>query len=154
MNLVCLRVRIRVVSSDFVVFENNEPLDDNSEHEYDSKNYGDEIYGVDSGDERPYLDKAYVGKKYEKSSKGQITLERGMLFVNVDAFREALKDYVIQEGFEIVRIRNERSRITAMCADRGCEWYLHASTNPDKVTFEIKVYDGKHTCVKPQLTLL
>ena len=89
-----------------------------------------------------------MGKVYEESRKVKITLEKGMLFACVHAFREVLKDYVIQKGFEIVRIRNERTRVTAMCASCGCEWYLHDSTNPDEVTFEIKVYEGKHTCVK------
>lgn len=42
--------------------------------------------------------------------EGKITLEKGMLFANVDAFRQVLKDYAIQEGFEIVHIRNERTR--------------------------------------------
>ena len=67
------------------------------------------------------MDRAYVGKIYEESRKGKITLEKGMLFASVDAFREDLKEYVIQEGFEIVRIRNERIRITAMCSSHGCE---------------------------------
>lgn len=60
-----------------------------------------------------------------------------MLFASVDAFREVLRDFVIQERFEIVRVRNERTRITTMCAAKGCEWYLHASTKKDDVSFEI-----------------
>ena len=132
---------------DFLVSENNAVSDDILE--YDSENLGDDIHGSDSSESKPYLDRAYVGEIYKEPSKAkQLKLERGMLFANVDAFREVLKDYVVQEGFEIVRVRNERTRITTMCAGHGCEWYLHASSKPDEVTFEIKVYDGQHSCVK------
>ena len=85
---------------------------------------------------RGLINKAYVGKVYDELSKSRITLQRGMLFANVAAFREVLKDYVTQEDFEIMRIRNERTRIAAMCDGKGCKWYLHVSTKPDEVSSE------------------
>jgi hypothetical protein len=35
-----------------------------------------------------------------------------------------------------------------MCAPHGFPWYLLASTNRVHVIFEIKVYDGIHSCTK------
>ena len=84
----------------------------------DFENVGDDIYDSNLSEDRLYLDGAYIGKIYDESDKGKITLERGILFAIVDAFREVLRDYVVQEGFKIVRIRNERARITAMCIGR------------------------------------
>ena len=75
-----------------------------------------------------------------------ITLEIGMLFANMDAFREVFRDYVIQVGFKIVRDKKEITRITTWCNARGCDLYLHVSCNADKVAFVIKVYEWKHTC--------
>ena len=120
-----------------------------TEVDSDYNDYSDidrDLNGSDYDDERPYLDRAYRGKIFEEGKEDTIILERGMLFGSVDAFREVLRDYVIQEGFEIVRTRNERTRFTALCAARGCEWYLHASTNGDDISFEIKVYNGVHSC--------
>ena len=97
---------------------------------------------------RPYLDRAYSGKIFAKKQGDSIRLQKGMLFASVDSFREVLKDYMIQEGFDIVRTRNERDRFTALCAGRGCNRYIHASTNANDVTFEIKVYESEHTCMK------
>ena len=131
---------------EFIVSESKGDRDNSSD--YDTENSVDGIYEYNYSEDRTYLDRAYVGKIYEGPSEGKIALKRGMLFANVVAFREVLTNYVIQEGFEIVKVRNERTRIIAICAGRGCEWYLHASTNPNEVTFEIKVYEGKHTCVK------
>ena len=131
---------------DFVNSEDNGDRNDSSD--YDPDTFINDLYDSNLVENEIYLDRAYGGKIYEECKEQKITLERGMLFANVDAFREVLKDYVSQEGFQIVKIRNERSRVTAMCVGKGCEWYLHASTDADDVSFEIKVYEGKHTCAK------
>jgi len=116
--------------------------------EFDLDSFLLDLDGLRSDEERPYLDKGYKGKIYSKNKEEKIVLEKGMLFESVDAFREVLRDFVIQEGFEVIRTRNERNRVSAMCAAHGCEWYLHASTNTDDTSFEIKTYDGVHTCTK------
>jgi len=115
---------------------------------YDPDLIEPELNGLHSDDQIPYIDRAYRVKVCNKKGEPVITLQKGMLFANVDAFREVLKDYVIQEGFEIIRTRNERARFTAVCAVSECEWYIHASVHPDKSTFEIKVYHDKHSCAK------
>ena len=81
------------------------------------------------------------------NSKDEIEFQKGQLFTNVDAFRAALKDYVIQKGFPILRLKNEKSRVTAVCGVEGCQWRIHASPVADSVTFQIKSYQPKHTCV-------
>ena len=50
-----------------------------------------------------------------------------MLFASVETFREILRDCAIQECFEIVRIRNMITRIIAMCAGCGSDWYMQQS---------------------------
>nr|XP_027067869.1 uncharacterized protein LOC113693526 [Coffea arabica] len=70
-----------------------------------------------------------------------------MLFTNVDAFRAVLKDYAIQKGFPLVRLKNEKSRCTAKCGAEGCNWRIHASLVADTTTFMVKTYTPEHTCV-------
>ncbi|KAK4423510.1 hypothetical protein Salat_1933800 [Sesamum alatum] len=41
-------------------------------------------------------------------SDGKIKLENGMIFTDIVAFRDVLWEYVIQEGFRIMRLRNDR----------------------------------------------
>ncbi|XP_027071866.1 uncharacterized protein [Coffea arabica] len=79
--------------------------------------------------------------------KTDIEFNKGLLFTNVDAFRAALKDYVIQKGFPIMRVKNEKSRVTAICGVEGCKWRIHASPITDSMTFMIKTYQGERTCV-------
>ncbi|XP_027118737.2 uncharacterized protein [Coffea arabica] len=81
------------------------------------------------------------------NSREDIEFKKGQLFTNVDAFRAALKDYVIQKGFPIKRPKNEKTRCTAICDVDRCTWRIHASPVADSVTFMIKSYTPEHTCV-------
>ncbi|XP_027071688.1 uncharacterized protein [Coffea arabica] len=76
-----------------------------------------------------------------------IEFEKEMLFTNVDAFRAVLKDYTIQKGFPLVRLKNENSRCTAKCGAEGCNWRIHASPIANTTIFMVKTYTPEHTCV-------
>ncbi|XP_027066452.1 uncharacterized protein [Coffea arabica] len=86
-------------------------------------------------------------KMWIYNPKDDIEFEKGQLFTNVDAFRAVLKDYVIQKGFPLLRLKNERSRVTAICNAERCKWKIHASPVADNITFQIKSYQPQHTCV-------
>ncbi|XP_027075839.2 uncharacterized protein [Coffea arabica] len=93
------------------------------------------------------VQQALKSKLWTYNPKVEIEFKKGELFTNVDAFRAALKDYVIQKGFPIMRLKNENSRVTAVCGVEGCKWRIHASPVLDSMTFMIKTYQGEHTCV-------
>ncbi|XP_043700384.1 uncharacterized protein LOC122651119 [Telopea speciosissima] len=82
----------------------------------------------------------------EGNVEGKVELAKWMEVENVDQFRSVLKNYSIQEGFEMYKIRNERTRVTAICATDGCPWRIHASPLADGLTFGVKSYTPKHTC--------
>ncbi|KAL0320373.1 UNVERIFIED_CONTAM: hypothetical protein Sradi_5298800 [Sesamum radiatum] len=117
---------------------------------YESDNYCEV---VNSSDEE-FLDDPFVGLLNKdrvtipKNPMQKIKLEKGMVFTNVDMFREVLKEYVIREGFQIKRIKNEKSRVTIVCAAEECSWRVHVSPLPDGETFMIKTLEGKHPCVR------
>ena len=92
------------------------------------------------------VDATYSGKEPYFNEKGEVVLERGMIFTNVDPFRASLRDYTIQTGFNIVRLKNEKSRVTAKCGAEGCPWRIYASPLPDGVTYKIKTLQDEHTC--------
>nr|XP_027096179.1 uncharacterized protein LOC113716076 [Coffea arabica] len=88
-----------------------------------------------------------LSKMWTYNPREDIEFEKGMLFTNVDAFRAVLKDYAIQKGFPLVRLKNEKSRCTAKCGAEGCNWRIHASPVADTTTFMVKTYTPEHTCV-------
>ena len=69
----------------------------------------------------------------------------------MNEFREALKDFIIQEGFEVLRVENEKARVTTKCAAEGCTWRIHACPTPDGVTYKIKTYNPEHNCIRTTL---
>ncbi len=60
----------------------------------------------------------------------------------VHAFRAALKDYIIEKGFEIVKLRNEKKRVGAKCAVEGCTCYIYVFSVADRVSYKIKEFNS------------
>lgn len=41
----------------------------------------------------------------------KVKLERGTVFPDTNAFRRALTEYVMRQGFEIVKTKNEKAKV-------------------------------------------
>ncbi|XP_043705319.1 uncharacterized protein LOC122655164 [Telopea speciosissima] len=65
---------------------------------------------------------------------------------------DSRRDFVIQEGFERLFVKNESYKVSAVCKAIGCTWRVYASrvsmTNTDDKTFMIKSYIPTHTCIR------
>ncbi|KAJ4970197.1 hypothetical protein NE237_003296 [Protea cynaroides] len=66
----------------------------------------------------------------------------GLIFAD---FHAALKDYVIEEGIEILRAKNKKTRVTTVCVEEGCNWRIHAFTCNDRITFMVKTFNYEHS---------
>ncbi|KAF4374187.1 hypothetical protein F8388_022953 [Cannabis sativa] len=77
---------------------------------------------------------------------GKIVLRLFLRFQDYRHFSDILKDYAIQEGFELKKIKHEKSRLTYGCRAIGCPWRIHASVLPDLSNFVIKTLTEDHTC--------
>lgn len=73
-------------------------------------------------------------------------MQVGMLFSNVDLFRAALKNMIINEGREVFKGKNDRNQVSVKCKADNCPWYIYASKLPGEDTFKIKKYVSKHSC--------
>jgi hypothetical protein len=146
---------------EYIVHSNEEieESEEMDEHDYSLDEGSDAEIDMDEGDnstsgsdvEKPQISnivKNVKEKKFEYDDNGKIHLQRSQLFFDVNEFRDVLRDYIIQESFDILRVKNEKSRVTAICASEGCPWRIHASPAPDGVAFMIKSYEPKHTCIR------
>jgi hypothetical protein len=52
----------------------------------------------------------------------------GMMFSNIEEVREGLNAYSIRERVKIKKIKNDRSRLHAVC-EQGCPWMLKAGND-------------------------
>ncbi|KAK3218767.1 hypothetical protein Dsin_012737, partial [Dipteronia sinensis] len=88
------------------------------------------------------------GRPFKVCPGGIIDLQQGQLFNDVHHFREVLRDFTIQEGFALSRVKNEKERVNVKCKDEGCSWRVYASPTADNVTYKIKIYNREHACQK------
>ncbi|KAK2655096.1 hypothetical protein Ddye_008148 [Dipteronia dyeriana] len=119
---------------------NQHEVDNDINTDYDQDNSDDE------SQTRPYVPKP--GRPYMVADDGKIYLQVEQMFQNLYHFRMVLRDFGVQEGFQIHRVKNEKDRYTAICAFEGCTWRVHASPNTDKTCFQIKSLHDRHACQK------
>ncbi|KAK3226070.1 hypothetical protein Dsin_005932 [Dipteronia sinensis] len=97
-----------------------------------------ELFGNESSeDEDPVqrMGRGLNGSEFKLLPDGKIQLVVGQVFNNQEHFKDVLPDYVIQEGFIMYKVKNERKRLTSTCAYHGCPWRIHASLLADEVSF-------------------
>nr|XP_027120446.1 uncharacterized protein LOC113737406 [Coffea arabica] len=121
----------------------NQGWDNNNED-----NLGDEHWSVSQSDSSDddffdFDDKENEDIVPDSESEHEIDPMREALRAKIAAF----KDFVIQKGLPLQRLKNEKSRCTAKCGVDGCKWRIHASPLADSVTYMIKSYTPEHTCV-------
>ncbi|RZB80566.1 hypothetical protein D0Y65_030320 [Glycine soja] len=90
--------------------EDNEQSDKDSWHSEELKS---PISTYDEDDE-----KAVFPIFNPNSTFGQVHLEMGMEFENLDLFKDALRDYTIHLGREFVWKKNDRERVRAKCKEQ------------------------------------
>ncbi|XP_074364979.1 uncharacterized protein LOC141706040 [Apium graveolens] len=83
----------------------------------------------------------------EKSEIGHPKFELGQLFASAKVFREAVKKQAIVERRHVVQKRNYGSRVKFVCSN-GCKWNIYANKMQRSDTYQVRVYDPKHTCTQ------
>ncbi|KAJ8627982.1 hypothetical protein MRB53_021289 [Persea americana] len=74
-------------------------------------------------------------------------LSIGLSFKDVNMLRMVLRQYAIRNSFNINYLKNDKTRLTAVCSDQTCNWRLHASVLQDGQTFEIRKLIDSHNCL-------
>ncbi|RYQ99546.1 hypothetical protein Ahy_B07g087491 isoform A [Arachis hypogaea] len=102
----------------------------NSWHSEEMKtlpNSEDELQSDEDSDEFPIFRN---GARF-----GELQLQVGMKFNTKFEFREAVREYTIQEGRRIKFKKNDNIRCSAVCKVKECAWV-------------IKTFNGDHTCAR------
>ncbi|KAL5826878.1 hypothetical protein ACOSQ4_018675 [Xanthoceras sorbifolium] len=86
------------------------------------------------------------GNPFNQIVGGDIRFAVGQTHDSVYTLRELLRDYAIQEGVNLHRVKNEKNRLTYKCKGEGCSWRIYASCMIDGVTMKIKTYNDLHEC--------
>ncbi|KAH7848811.1 hypothetical protein Vadar_008331 [Vaccinium darrowii] len=73
-------------------------------------------------------------------------MKKGMKFTNVTVFRKALREWQVQGGYDIKFVKNESTRVTAICKEKKCGFRIHASNMQCEKTFQLKSIIPNHDC--------
>ncbi|KAJ0007618.1 hypothetical protein Pint_30463 [Pistacia integerrima] len=115
-----------------------------------SEYHEDSLYegSTDDEDAVTRFSKHMKGQQFAYGDNGKIHFKVGQVFEGVDHFRKVFRDYVIQMGFSVRKIHNERRRFKAKCKQTNCPFHLYATLMPDDVSFQIRKYRHSHTCTR------
>ncbi|XP_057429396.1 uncharacterized protein LOC130722617 isoform X2 [Lotus japonicus] len=82
----------------------------------------------------------------ETAGYGNIHLELGMEFPNLQSFKEAVIDYTVEVGRQIRWLKNDKDRCRAECMGETCKWKIYCAWSRARQSFQIKTYVEEHTC--------
>ncbi|RYR04637.1 hypothetical protein Ahy_B06g084413 [Arachis hypogaea] len=68
--------------------------------------------------------------------------------VFLSEFREAVREFTIQEGRRIQFIKNDAVRCGAVCKAEECKWVVYASRDHEETCWQIKTFNDDHTCAR------
>ncbi|XP_025651326.1 uncharacterized protein [Arachis hypogaea] len=83
---------------------------------------------------------------------GEFTV--GMEFSTREAVIKAMKDYTIQRGVDYQAYESEPTKFYAKCTKygNGCDWLIRVTKMQKKYCWEIRRYNGNHTCTRSTIS--
>ncbi|XP_038721136.1 uncharacterized protein LOC120013413 [Tripterygium wilfordii] len=112
--------------------------------EYESENEDILLYEDDSED--GIRRRRVANPKFNpKVTSEESIFELGMEFTDLKEFKNAVKSYAVDGGYQIQLARNEKTRCQAKC-NEGCPWMIWCSQIKGESTFQIKTYVKRHMC--------
>ena len=134
-----------------LILDDNDGLSELGEERSDASSGTDEEGPLRKKKKRDPFSKLF-SKPFVNPGDGQFEFEVGQTFVDGTAFRAALRDYGVKGGYLFEKKKNDKTRITVVCAGPDCKWRIHASVLPDKKTFMVKTMNSEHTCIRTDCT--
>jgi hypothetical protein len=108
----------------------------------------EDLWAPDSDDE---TSEKIRFKTFREEDLKCVKFKVGQVFESVDLVRRAIREYNCQNRWDIKMPVNDRQRIGEKCVGgdkEECTWYLWASYDSRTKCWQIKRYDGEHTCSK------
>ncbi|KAJ8426103.1 hypothetical protein Cgig2_001271 [Carnegiea gigantea] len=96
-------------------------------------------------------EKMYAGHMWEPNLNEEVSIRQWDMFINKARCMKVVRDCCVQEGKNLMKLKNVGTRYIVKCAHKSCLWKLHTSTLPDGRTFQVKTYFGKHDNRCPRL---
>ncbi|KAL4557171.1 hypothetical protein LXL04_035343 [Taraxacum kok-saghyz] len=79
------------------------------------------------------------------------TIKIHQLFQSKRELIDSLGVHAICEQKQFKTVKSTKSRFDAKCIDTNCSWHVHATRVENSDFFQLRTYNGKHTCSSTQL---
>jgi len=73
-------------------------------------------------------------KLWSRNKDGKVSLAVGYIFTSKEDLLNVMKDYCVQHGITLRKIKNTRDRYTQKCINNDCLFKIHAVVLVDKCT--------------------
>jgi hypothetical protein len=74
--------------------------------------------------------------------------ENGQRFPDVYTFREAIRQYNVLRGKDIIFKKNDKDRVCIVCKDSHCEYRVYGRQVKGEETFQVRSLKPKHSCLR------
>ncbi|RYR73802.1 hypothetical protein Ahy_A02g008306 [Arachis hypogaea] len=89
---------------------------------------------------------AVYPKFNEKTKFGLLKFEVSMIFKSKSELMQAIRDYTIQWGRNILFSKNDKVKIKVVCKTEDCPWVVYCACNKQDGSWQIKTLVDTHTC--------
>ncbi|KAK2637942.1 hypothetical protein Ddye_025737 [Dipteronia dyeriana] len=113
---------------------------------YQSKSSDEYFTDSELEPDRVRIAKLVKGQSFKRMVDGVISFHIGQIFNSKEHMRETFKEYAIQEGIELKRVKNDKVKHTYKCGADTCGWRAHAFCMIDGVTFMLKTLSNQYHC--------
>ncbi|KAK3206958.1 hypothetical protein Dsin_021004 [Dipteronia sinensis] len=95
---------------------------DSSNVEPDSEYQPSELDNSSNEEDGPTRMTRYcIRNEWTPNPDGSISLTAGQIFCNAIEVKDVIRRFAIQEGFQLNKLKNDRSRYTVTCLNEDCD---------------------------------
>ncbi|KAJ8426704.1 hypothetical protein Cgig2_020691 [Carnegiea gigantea] len=103
--------------------------------------------GVD--DDGSMWNKVYQnGSMWIRDLNGKVSIKPGDIFLDKEQWVKVLRDYTIQEGICLKKVKNDKLRHIVVCKGKDCEFRVHTSRLGDGKTWQVKTFRSVCKCAR------
>ncbi|KAJ8452673.1 hypothetical protein Cgig2_005009 [Carnegiea gigantea] len=88
------------------------------------------------------------GSMWTRDLNGKVSIKPGDMFLDKKQWVKVLRDYTIQEGICLKKVKNDRLRHIVVCKEKDCEFKVHTSRLGDGKTWQIKTFRSVCKCAR------
>ena len=85
---------------------------------------------------------------WTRDLSGKVSIKPRDMFLDKEQWVKVLRDYAIQEGICLKKVKNDRLMHIVVCKRKDCEFSVHTSRLGDGKTWQVKTFRSVDKCAR------